>query len=188
MTILFLDLETDGVISPKGDFTNQKIIQISYQIHKNNADQIIKINDFVKGVDFIKDFEGMNRVSVDFLNENGIELKDALEKLVNYINIYNVDKIVCHNTAFDLTIINRELSKLNIFIKKDIEEICTQKNEKICKFCNLPNLKWPKLLELAEKLDIIIDKDKLHDASYDVEILQHCFTKLVEKDVLNFNL
>lgn len=184
MTILFLDLETDGVISPKGDFTNQKIIQISYQIHIS-ADQVIKINDFVKGVDYIKVFERMNRVSVDFLNKNGIELKDALEKLVNYINLYNVNKIVCHNTAFDLTIINRELTNLNIFIEKDIEEICTQRNEKICKFCNLPNLKWPKLLELAEKLDIVIDKDKLHDASYDVEILQQCFTKLVEKNVIN---
>lgn len=134
MTILFLDLETDGVISPKGDFTNQKIIQISYQIHENNGNQIIKINDFVKGVNYIKVFEGMNRVSVDFLNENGIELKDALEKLVNYINLYNVNKIVCHNTSFDLTIINRELSKLNIFIEKDIEEICTQRNEKYVNF------------------------------------------------------
>jgi DNA polymerase III epsilon subunit-like protein len=185
MTILFLDLETDGVISPKGNFTNQKIIQISYQIHENNGNQIIKINDFVKGVDYIKVIEGLNRVSVDFLNENGIELKDALEKLVNFINLYNVDKIVCHNTAFDLTILNRELTNLNIFIEKDIDEICTQTNEKICKFCNLRNLKWPKLLELSEKLDIIIEKDKLHDASYDVEILQKCFTKLVELKVIN---
>ena len=185
MTILFLDLETDGVISPKGNFTNQKIIQICYQIHENNGNQIIKINDFVKGVDYVKEFEGMNRVSVDFLNENGIELKDALEKLVNYINLYDVDKIVCHNTEFDLTILNRELVNLNIFFDKDIDEICTQRNEKICKFCNLPNSKWPKLLELAEKLNIIINKDKLHDASYDVEILQKCFTKLVETNIIN---
>ena len=34
------------------------------------------------------------------------------------------------------------------------------------------------LFELEEKLDIIVDNDKLHDASYDVEILQKCFTNL----------
>lgn len=34
---------------------------------------------------------------------------------------------------------------------------------------------------IGRKMDIVIDKDKLHDASYDVEILQQCFTKLVEK-------
>jgi DNA polymerase-3 subunit epsilon len=183
MTILFLDLETDGVINPKGDFTNQKIIQISYQIRDKN-EEIIKVNDFVKGVDYVKDIQGMHRVSVEFLNENGIELKEALEKMVKYIDLYNVNKIVCHNTDFDLTIINRELKNLNIFIEKDIEEICTQKNENIRKFCNLPNLKWPRLVELADKLNITIDKNKLHDASYDVEILQQCFTKLVEINII----
>jgi DNA polymerase III epsilon subunit-like protein len=183
MSILFLDLETDGVINPKGNFSNQKIIQMCYQIHDIDNKLLIKINDFIKGVDFVKDIEGMNRVSVEFLNENGIELKDGLEKLVRNIDLYNVDKIVCHNTEFDLTIINRELKNFNLFIKKDIEEICTQKNDKIRRFCNLPNLKWPRLIELAKILDIDLKEDKLHDASYDVDILQKCFTKLIEKNV-----
>lgn len=186
MSILFLDLETDG----KGDFTNQKIIQISYQIHEKDNFQI-KINDFIKGVEYVKEFEGMNRVTVEFLNENGIELKHSLEKLVNNVNSYNVDKIVCHNTNFDLKILNRELNSFNMFFEKDLEEVCTMQLS--TDYCKIPfnsyskRFKWPTLFELAEKLDIIVDNNKLHDASYDVEILQKCFTNLnkVLNKVLN---
>ncbi len=42
--------------------------------------------------------------------------------------------------------------------------------------------KWPKLSELAEKLEVNYENDSLHDAEYDVEITHKCFTELLKKE------
>ena len=59
-------------------------------------------------------------------------------------------------------------------------------------FCQILNSygrnKWPKLKELAEKLNVPFDDTSLHDSLYDCEILQQCFFNLIKKHKSVFNI
>ena len=131
------------------------------------------------------------------INKKGISKKSLQTKLTKiFINNDKSNSIVLvgHNIDFDFgclcNFINDE--QFTKLFKKH-KKICTMKST--TNFCKLsyPNsnnslnknsikkYKWPKLSELANKLEIKIDEDKFHDSKYDVEITKQCFVKLKDK-------
>ena len=102
-----------------------------------------------------------------------------------FINILSDEKIiiVAHNIDFDINCLcNFIKSEKLISLFKKSKKICTMKSTiNFCKLFNKytgKNNKYPKLSELANKLNIDTYDEKFHNSKYDVEITKQCFIKL----------
>ena len=90
---------------------------------------------------------------------------------------------VAHNAEFDFLIIKNNAEKLNIKLNLH-EYFCTMKSS--TNYCMIKSdhpyspYKWPRLSELAQKMQIDYTPDKLHNSEEDVSILIKCFFKGVD--------
>lgn len=173
---LVLDIETNGI----GSFRppTQQPTQLAWKLFDETGKTLKEGNDIVLGAKKVKKFT--NSLTLDEINEKGIPLKDAVEKMNNVID--SNTKIFAHNAEFDIGLL-----QYNGFNLSSSNIICTQK--KSTNFCKLPKIgkaayyggyKYPQLHELADKLNINIDENKLHDASYDCEVTKKCVLKGIE--------
>jgi DNA polymerase III alpha subunit (gram-positive type) len=171
---IFVDVETNGI----GTFRppTQTITQLSFIKTDKLGNIICKYSNLIKGAVELADIPQVI-FTLEQLDKDGISLNQALCDLK--IAMEDEPIFIAHNAEFDFSIIKRDAELLSIPIKFK-KYFCTMKNS--IDFCKLKsdkniNYKWPKLSELAEKLEIKYDESKLHDSSEDVRILKECFFK-----------
>jgi len=171
---LVLDMETNGIGSMRPP--QQTITQIGWILFDDQGNTKGSGNDIVMGATEVNRIYD-NSLTLDEIIEFGIPLGEAFEKMSKVID--SDTTIYAHNADFDLGLL--KYAKLSLPTSKII---CTMKNG--VDFCKLPKTgfasrhkgyKWPKLSELANKLNIILENGKLHDALYDCEITKECVLK-----------
>ena len=196
---LVIDLETNGI----GTFRppTQYPIQVSYRLLDFACRVIDNYTSLVKGATEINWPESLGKCkwTVEQLNQEGKSIENIYSRIEKIID--EDTYIVGHNIEFDIGCIAHHVKKDKLQFQK---RICTMK--KTTNFCqieysntsktktkkkvdeNAPKkYKWPKLSELAEKLEVNYENDSLHDAEYDVEITHKCFTELLKKRVITIS-
>lgn len=212
MIALIFDTETTG-LPEKGAtvFQHNKwpyIIQLSYIIYNFRNNTYTYINDYInidESIEISNESFNIHKISKEFLNSNGISIKNALKKFNTYLNQANI--IIGHNLSFDKCIVLVECFRNNIIQKfttysnnkkNKKTEFCTMKRS--IEFCNIsrinkfnkPYLKTPSLKELFNKC--FPDEElpnNLHDAFIDILITFRCYYKLTSNNdilLLNSNL
>ena len=175
---IFVDVETNGI----GTFRppTQTITQLSF-IKTDSLGNVIKTySKLIKGATELADIPQVV-FTLDQLNKEGVELKDALIELQKEVE--DSPYFVAHNAEFDFSILKNNAEKLDIKLNLD-KYFCTMKNS--TNYCMIKSehpysaYKWPRLSELAEKLQIDYIPDKLHNSEEDVSILIRCFFKGVD--------
>jgi len=202
MRLLFLDSETNGLPSYRyAPFTAvdcwPRLIQLSWQVVDTLSWETLETHDyFVKtGVIWNTDAERVHRIPESLVARFGRPPSEVVEALAN--SIQGVDKIVCHNLAFDKNVVMAEAQRLyesgngvrpNLIWSKP--DFCTMVATK--EFCSIPfsdgkGLKFPKLEELYQRIfgrKYDVSGADLHDAANDVACLVSCVKELVAIDRL----
>lgn len=91
------------------------------------------------------------------------------------------DLMLCHNTAYDKSVVSAELIRYGIRVKAKKPDFCTKlEGESICKIpSQYPGkYKWPKLEELYRFL-FGKDFDGAHAASNDIQATKECYLEIV---------
>ena len=175
---IFVDVETNGI----GTFRppTQTITQLSF-IKTDKLGKVIKTySKLIRGATELADIPQVV-FTLDQLNKEGVELKDALLEFQKAVEDYPC--FVAHNAEFDFLIIKNNAEKLNIKLNLH-EYFCTMKSS--TNYCMIKSdhpyspYKWPRLSELAQKMQIDYTPDKLHNSEEDVSILIKCFFKGVD--------
>lgn len=190
--IVFLDIETTGL-----NYNNNQILQLSYIISNKNA-KIIDAKNFYVDVD-VEIEEGATNVhaitkeKIKILSQ-GKKFKDIAAEV--FWDLTN-SKIICHNTNFDLSFIEKEFSRLNKTLKTKGSFCTMQYYTDILKIRNDYGYKWPKLTEVVDFLDLdknellktakeIFNTDdniELHDARLDVYYTYVIYHKMIIKSL-----
>jgi DNA polymerase III alpha subunit (gram-positive type) len=175
---IFVDVETNGV----GTFRppTQTITQLSFIKTDENRNIIKTYSKLIKGATELADIPQVV-FTLEQLNNEGVELKDALIEFQTAVE--DCPRFIAHNAEFDFSIIKNNAQKLNIQLNLD-KYFCTMRSS--TDYCMIKSdysyspYKWPKLSELAEKLQIDYIPDKLHNSEEDVCILIRCFFKGID--------
>lgn len=178
---IFVDVETNGI----GTFRppTQTITQLSFIKTDKLGNIICKYSNLIKGAVELADIPQVV-FTLDQINSEGVELKDALIELQKAVE--DCPCFVAHNAEFDFLIIKNNAEKININLNLH-EYFCTMKNS--TNYCMIKSnnqyskYKWPTLTELAKKMKITFNQDKLHNSQEDVSILMKCFFKGIDEGI-----
>lgn len=216
MHILVFDTETTGlpktkIINKDTLHLWPYIVQFSYIIFDTDLKKLIKIKDCIIRIpDFITisdEVSQIHGITNDISFSKGINIVNVLKEF--FVDFTNVDYIVGHNISFDLNMVTAELNRI-IVNSNDVEELseikmqlttintskniyCTMKESiNLCaietkdKFGRTYN-KFPKLIELYQKLFNIIPNN-LHNSLNDVIVCLRCFMKMkYDKDIIEYS-
>jgi DNA polymerase III epsilon subunit-like protein len=207
MRFLVFDTETTGLPQTKfiNPFTLHQwphIVQFSYIIYDASLNDIVESKDYViklpESISISEESSKINGITNKISSENGVCLNEVLNEFFYYLR--NVDKLIGHNIGFDINMIKVELLRIinnKLFTTEQIKIykydlhfllnytniVCTLKDS--IEFCNIklinkygkPYLKYPKLIELHDKL---FDKtpSNLHNSFNDILVTLRCFMKL----------
>ena len=203
MRLLFLDSETNGLPTNRyAPFTATdcwpRLIQLSWQVVDTDSWAVIeRQNYFVKtGAVWNADAARIHRIPESLVARTGRAPSEVLADLAT--SIRGVDRIVCHNLAFDKPVVLAEAQRLyeagagvrpnTIWSKPDF---CTMVATK--EFCHIPfsdgrGMKFPKLEELYKCIfgsTYDVSGADLHDAANDVSCLVTCVRELVARGQLS---
>lgn len=199
MRYLFYDVETTGL--PKKGATCAKkiddwprIVQVAWTNYSSAGVKISGSNVIVKpdGYTIPDEVAKIHRITTDRALAEGRNLKEALGGIAHDLSV--ADVVICHNTEFDINVLNSEFHRMGFDAEFDIlkekKSICTMKET--IDFCALEpkvygTYKYPKLEELHIKLfgEGMVDA---HDAQVDTEYLAKCFFELVKLGIINVNV
>ena len=216
MRVLVFDTETTGLPQTKilnPDTLNQwpTIVQFSFVIYDLSLNDIVEAKDYVikvpESILISEESSKIHGITNEISSKRGILVDEVLNEFFYYLR--DVDWIIGHNINFDINMIKVELLRI-IYNNKltrdqlktykyDLHYITNYKN--ICctlqdsiKFCNIqaidkygkPYLKYPKLIELHEKL-FNSSPNNLHNSFNDILVTLRCFMKLKHNNDLNDN-
>ena len=179
------------------------IVQFSYVIYDDIQNDIVQSKDYIIKMDntVIISEESINihGITNELSQLKGITIQHVLN--VFFSDLKTVDILVGHNVSFDINMVKIELLRiiyLNHFIShKDrlnvkhnlhyltnFQNICCTLQESI-EFCDIKSVdrygntykKWPKLLELHQKL-FESSPNNLHNSFNDILVTLRCFIKL----------
>lgn len=214
MRFLVFDTETTGLpqtkfISPSTLHQWPHIVQFSYVIYDSSLNDIVESKDYIihlqENILISEESTKIHGITNEISAKNGIPINEALNEFFYYLR--SVDRLIGHNIEFDINMIKVELLRL---INKDL---LTKEQTKIYKydlhfltnfnnisctlkdsiqFCNIqlldkngkPYLKYPKLIELHEKL-FNKSPSNLHNSFNDILVTLRCFMKLKHNIDLN---
>ncbi len=187
---LIFDTETTGLPkrwdAPITDSNNwPRCIQIAWQLH-DELGNCIEHQDFLvtaDGFNIPYDAEKIHGISTALANEQGISLKEMLDKF--NIALSKSKFVVGQNVGFDVNIIGAEFYRLGI--ENNLQELpvldtCT---ERTAQLCAIPGgrggrFKLPTLTELHHYL-FGTGFGEAHNATADVEATTRCFFELIRK-------
>lgn len=181
---IVLDIETNGI----GTFRpgRQRAIQVCYVKCDHNGKILKSYETFIKGVRSSRSPVMPDDWTLELINKQGIDIKDCIKEIELDIDANTI--IVGHNIDFDIDCL---VYMCPSEIISQTRRICTMKSS--VQFCKMPRqgvgsryggYKWPKLKELAECMDIVVEDDRLHDASYDIELTKKSFFELTRRKVI----
>ena len=207
MRVLVFDTETTGlpqtkILNPDTLHQWPTIVQFSYIIYDLSLNDIVESKDYVikvpESILISEESSKIHGITNEISSKKGILVDEVLNEFFYYLK--DVDWIIGHNVSFDINMIKVELLRI-IYNKKlttqqlktykyDLHFITNYKN--ICctlqdsiQFCNIqaidkfgrPYLKYPKLVELHQKL-FDNSPSNLHNSFNDILVTLRCFMKL----------
>lgn len=207
MRILVFDTETTGLpetryISPDTLHLWPHIVQFSYIIYDLSINDIIESKNYIiklsENILIPTESSNIHGITNEISQKSGITINEVINEF--FYHLRNVDKLIGHNIEFDinmlkvelLRIINKNLSspeqiklyKYDLHYLTNYKNICCTLKDSI-EFCNIqlinklgkPYLKYPKLIELHEKLFNTLPNN-LHNSFNDILVTLRCFMKL----------
>lgn len=205
--IVFIDTETSGFWkAPTGDFNKDPwIVELAVVLCEVSEDgttrEIAQCHDIVQSVGR---YINPRAAEVHGISESRSMSSGRPEKEVMLeaaMLITQADVLCCHNTDFDYkfmydALVRNKFEKVAAHISF-IPHLCTMKAT--IDYCALPfksarsprgkgqSYKWPKLEELYEKLfgDTF---ENAHSAIADIRATIKCFTELMTKELVDFEL
>jgi len=216
MRFLVFDTETTGLpkskfISPDTLELWPHIVQFSYVIYDTSLNDIVESKDYIiklhESILISEESSKIHGITNEISSSKGLPISEVINEFFYYLR--SVDKLIGHNIEFDINMIKVELLRFinsKLYSKEQIKlykhdlhyltnykDICCTLKDSI-QFCNIqltdkygkPYLKYPKLIELHEKL---FDKspNNLHNSFNDILVTLRCFMKLKHDIDLNNN-
>jgi DNA polymerase-3 subunit epsilon len=186
---LIIDIETTGLPKNWNETVENLdnwpgIIEIAWQLFNHRNSLVHEKAFLIKpiGYELSDEIQNITGITSEEVNKNGVPVLIALQALSSVLLVFK-PTIVAHNCNFDTKVIQAHLINNGINLKlESFYQICTMKESTI--FCDLPNLKFPKLSELYQKL-FEITPNNLHRALEDVRATSKSFFKLIELGVIN---
>ncbi len=188
---LIFDTETTGLprnwAAPITDTTNwPRCVQIAWQLH-DELGNLIEHQDYLvkpEGFNVPYDAERIHGISTELAQEQGIYLKEVLEKFT--IALAKAKFIVGQNVGFDVNIMGCEFHRMDIqspMSSMPVLDTCTEVTASLLK---LPGgrggkFKLPTLTELHHYL-FGVPFSEAHNATADVEATTRCFLELIRRD------
>lgn len=194
MKIMFFDTETTG-------FSPPAIVQIWIVVWEYEEDgKIIK----EEAIDLL--FNPKEKIQKEASDVHGFTLDMVQDKpsfstyIPEFVKLVNeCELVVWHNVKFDISAIEFEIRRFYKDMWKEIDEkvlsfLTKIRDKSKCTmlstidFCEIPgrfwNYKWPKLLELHEKL---FNKtfDCAHNAMADIQATRDCFFELKKRGIIS---
>jgi len=189
------------------------IVQLSFVIYDTETNTIVESKDYIIKVDKSVIIEDESTKIHGITNEiskvKGIPIEDAFNEFFYYLRSAN--KLVGHNVSFDINMIKIELlriiylhkykaSKMKITeIKTNLHYLTNYKNvvctlQESIELCDIKVIdkygktytKWPRLLELHQKL-FQTTPNNLHNSFNDILVTLRCYVKMKHNTDLNNN-
>jgi DNA polymerase III epsilon subunit-like protein len=189
MIATIFDCETTGVPknykAPMTDLDNwPRVTQIACLVVDTQTSEVInEYQSLIKPDGWVvpKDkFFIENNMSTERCNEFGLPFTEVANVFINDLNLSGA--IVAHNLNFDYPVVGSELIRYGLKASRmDRKKICTMMSS--TNYCALPRMKWPKLVELHNKL-FGCDFQGQHDALDDVRATTACFLELIKRKVI----
>lgn len=216
MRFLVFDTETTGLpqtnfINPFTLHQWPNIVQFSYIIYDSSLNDIVESKDYIiklpESILISEDSTKIHGITNEISKKKGIHINEVLNEFFYYLR--GADKLIGHNIEFDLNMVKVELLRMinNTLLtseqmkiyKYDLHFLTNYKNisctlKDSIEFCNIqvidkkgkPYLKFPKLIELHEKL-FNKSPNNLHNSFNDILVTLRCFMKLKHNIDLNDN-
>lgn len=216
MRFLVFDTETTGLpkskfISPDTLELWPHIVQFSYVIYDTSLNDIVESKDYIiklhESILISEESSKIHGITNEISSSKGLPISEVINEFFYYLR--SVDKLIGHNIEFDINMIKVELLRFinskqyskeqtklykhDLHYLTNYKDICCTLKDSI-QFCNIqltdkygkPYLKYPKLIELHEKL---FDKspNNLHNSFNDILVTLRCFMKLKHDIDLNNN-
>ena len=188
---LIFDTETTGLprnwAAPITDTTNwPRCVQIAWQLH-DTMGNLIEHQDYLvkpEGFNVPYDAERIHGISTELAQEQGITLKEVLEKFT--IALSKAKFIVGQNVGFDVNIMGCEFHRMGIQSTLSVMPILDTCTEVTAALLKLPGgrggkFKLPTLTELHHYL-FGVPFSEAHNATADVEATTRCFLELIRRD------
>lgn len=204
MKILVLDVESTGLPldwgRPSSDVDNwPRVIEMAFELFDETGKTIERVIELVspdgweiptKETFMAKGHSEPEAIKLaQFWIDNGFDTEtNALlgqpmpELLKKFASAYDeCDVLVCHNSAYDKSVISAELIRYGVRVKKKKPDFCTKlEGEEICKLPGkIPGkYKWPTLSELYRHL-FGKDFEGAHAAGCDIQATKECYLEIM---------
>ena len=183
--ILFIDTETSDKPREWKASTGEVdkwpyLLQVSWAVYVNTGEFVVKRNFYINPGEIIihEDSLLLHGISLEFLQENGMQRKEVLHQLSNDLNTYT-PLIVGHFLKFDLKMLEVGFNRTDIRQDMNLfQKFCTMMHT--WHFLTGTSHRYLKLSELYHKL-FNNDLENQHDASVDVDATKDCFFELVKR-------
>lgn len=178
--ILFYDTETTGIPPTRGRRSENLenypwLLQISAILYTEDGTELRDIDYYVKRPGLEINNSNIHGITPETLEREGRDIGFVLQKFKDICS--EADLIVCHNYAFDSTIVLTELKRNRIpdFLSK------------IPSFCTMTECSWlSRGISLQNLHFELFGKrfDNHHDSLFDTRATANCFFKMIEKQWL----
>lgn len=185
--IVVFDCETSGL-----DSGRNVILSLSWQVLDR---KLQKLDEQTFFFDWPED---PNMVSEEAIKVNGLTRErlarlgtsskaDALRTFSAAVK--EASLLVAHNGSFDRSFVLADATREGIALDMGIPIWDTM--IRMTQYCAIPRYeygreyKWPKLVELAEIINVNTEDIDWHQSASDVEVTARCFSKIAEKGLVN---
>lgn len=190
MKILFFDTETTGLIS-KTKFPY--IVQFSYIIYDTELKTILKYDEIIHiPIEIPEEATKIHHITTEMSKKSTVEISECLIEFVNHCK--KVDLIVAHNVSFDKQMVIGEAKRQEIDIQPFLNATFYCTMQETTAFCNIlatkmerKYVKYPKLIELHDKLFEENTPLTLHNSFNDVLICFKCYFKYRHDIIIDLN-
>lgn len=175
MKTLTLDTETSGV-----DTDNDRII--SFFMRAKDGDETLFEQEWIidPGIEIPEGASEVHGMTTEWVRENGRkDVAKAIEEIVHELSEYGHQGfLICgYNSSFDLAILEAEAKRHNkgvqaLRVKDGMPKYRFLDPLIIDRHIDKYRKGGRKLMDVARNYGIVIEEDKLHNASYDVEVTE----------------
>jgi len=172
MTLVF-DCETTGLLKDE----KSRPIQLGWVVLDGEGVELEAHQILLRTVSEVPlEATKIHRITTEQLMADGVKPRPALELFIFAATevLRNGGCIVAHNAAFDVEMLRRACVDCHLEYTLDAKDVlCTMKRSTAlckCEPFRYGSYKWPKLVELADRLGIEYDASLLHGALADTRL------------------